>query len=259
MSLKRRDFIAGSVATVAVAGVEMASAQESGQREFYEVRKIALDSEEKRTNLLSFMGEAYIPAAKRAGVEKVGVFTSYENENSDVYTITPFPTAQALVDLKGKLLADKEFQKSGANFLNAPFADPAYTRMESWLLVAFSHMPKLETPEKKDTRLYELRTYESHSVLFGQKKIHMFNEGGEIDLFQRVGLAPVFFGEALVGSLLPHLTYMVTFEDMEAHDKNWKAFIDSPEWKELKENPYYKDTVSNITKIFLRAADCSDI
>ena len=131
--------------------------------------------------------------------------------------------------------------------------------MESWLLVAFSHMPKLETPEKKDTRLYELRTYESHSVLFGQKKIHMFNEGGEIDLFRRVGLAPVFFGEALVGSLLPHLTYMVTFEDMEAHDKNWKAFIDSPEWKELKENPYYKDTVSNITKIFLRAADCSDI
>ncbi|MCA9419313.1 MAG: NIPSNAP family protein, partial [Candidatus Omnitrophica bacterium] len=95
--------------------------------------------------------------------------------------------------------------------------------------------------------------------LFGQKKIHMFNEGGEIDLFRRVGLAPVFFGEALVGSLLPHLTYMVTFEDMEAHDKNWKAFIDSPEWKELKENPYYKDTVSNITKIFLRAADCSDI
>ena len=51
--------------------------------------------------------------------------------------------------------------------------------------------------------------------------------------------------------------------DREAREgflvRGLKRLYDSAEWKELKENPYYKDTVSNITKIFLRAADCSDI
>ncbi len=258
MALKRRDFIAGSAATAAIAGTQVAYAEDTG-REYYEIRKVLVDSEEKQKRLLEFMGSAYIPAANRAGVDKVGVFTSYEKEDTHVHVITPFATVQALVDLKGKLLADKKLQEEGAEFLNAPFADPAFQRMESSLFLAFTHMPKLEAPEKKDTRVYELRIYESHSVLFGQKKIHMFNEGGEIALFRKVGLAPVFFGEALVGSKLPNLTYMVTFEDMEAHDKNWKTFIEHPEWIKMKEDPFYKDTVSNVTKIFLRAADCSQI
>jgi hypothetical protein len=49
----------------------------------------------------------------------------------------------------------------------------------------------------------------------------MFNEGGEIAIFRRTGLAPVFFGEALVGSKIPNLTYMLGFDDMEALEKGW--------------------------------------
>jgi hypothetical protein len=258
MAIKRRDFIAGSVATAAVA-VGAEAEETPTEREYYEVRKISLASKEKRDPFLDFMGSAYIPAANREGAQKVGVFVSYEDIDYDVYTVTPFPSAAAMVNLKGKLLKDKTFQEKGDAFLNAPFADPAYTRMESLLMLAFTHMPKLEAPEKKASRVYEMRIYESHSVLFGQKKIHMFNEGGEIELFRKVGLAPVFFGEALVGPRLPNLTYMVSFEDMEAHAKNWKSFIEHPEWIQLKEDPYYKDTVSNITKVFLKAADCSQI
>ena len=41
----------------------------------------------------------------------------------------------------------------------------------------------------------------------------MFNEA-EIGIFTRTGLAPVFFGDTLIGHRMPSLTYMLTFEDV---------------------------------------------
>jgi len=40
----------------------------------------------------------------------------------------------------------------------------------------------------------ELRTYESHSKKANLKKIEMFNTG-EIAIFRRAGLSPVFFAK----------------------------------------------------------------
>src|SRR5205823_3238066 len=98
-------------------------------------------------------------------------------------------------------------------------SDPSYVRVESSLMAAFEGIPKLEVPEKK-SRIFELRTYESHSKKANKKKIEMFNKG-EIAIFRRAGLQPVFFGETLTGTKLPNLTYMLTFENIAAHDKNW--------------------------------------
>ena len=91
----------------------------------------------------------------------------------------------------------------------------------------------------------ELRIYESHSMKKGQKKIEMFNTGGELDIFGKVGLTPVFFGEALVGLKLPNLTYMLGFDNEEAKEAAWKAFLAHPDWKKLK--------------IVLRPSSCSQI
>ena len=55
----------------------------------------------------------------------------------------------------------------------------------------------------------------------------MFNEG-EAAIFQRLGMAPVFFGETLVGRNLPSLTYMLSFESLAARDKLWGAFGAAP-------------------------------
>ncbi len=62
---------------------------------------------------------------------------------------------------------------------------------------------------------------------------------GEIAIFRRTGLQPVFFGETLVGTKLPNLTYMLVFDDMAAHDKNWAKFIGDPEWNRLSTTPCY--------------------
>jgi len=87
----------------------------------------------------------------------------------------------------------------------------------------------------------------------------MFNEGGEIAIFKKTGLQPVFFGETLIGPKLPNLTYMLVFDDMVTRDEKWDTFRRDPEWKKLSANPTYKDTVSNITDIILQPARYSQI
>jgi len=121
-------------------------------------------------------------------------------------------------------------------------------------------MPRLEAPAVNKPRIFELRTYESHSKKANKKKIEMFNNG-EIAIFRRTGLKPVFFGETLIGQRLPNLTYMLTFDDMAARDKNWAAFGADPEWKKLSSTPGYTDAeiVSNISNLFLRPAPYSQI
>jgi hypothetical protein len=120
-------------------------------------------------------------------------------------------------------------------------------------------MPKLEVPGNKP-RIFELRIYESHSKRANKKKIEMFNVG-EISIFRRTGLQPVFFGETLIGNRLPNLTYMLTYPDMATRDKNWAVFIADPEWRKLSTTPGYADAdiVSSISSVFLRPTPYSQI
>ena len=87
----------------------------------------------------------------------------------------------------------------------------------------------------------------------------MFNKGGEIAIFKKTGLRPVFFGETLIGPRIPNLTYMLAFDDIETRNKQWKVFSGDPGWKKLRANEAYKDTVSNTTDIILRPARYSQI
>ena len=93
-----------------------------------------------------------------------------------------------------------------------------------------------------------------------RRKVKMFNEG-EIAIFRRAGLQPVFFGEAIVGSNLPRITYMVAYDGMAGHDKAWAAFGADPEWRKLSSAPGNSDAeiVANISNTILRPAAGSEI
>ena len=64
---------------------------------------------------------------------------------------------------------------------------------------------------------------------------------GEIDIFRKTGLNPVFFGETLTGDKMPNLTYMLVFNNMDERQANWRRFGSSPEWKALRAIPEYAD------------------
>jgi hypothetical protein len=166
-----------------------------------------------------------------------------------------------VVSLRERLASDAVYARDGAAILDAPMSDPAFVRAESILLRAFEAMPTLESSPgagKASRRLFELRTYESHSDRAALNKMKMFN-AGEVPIFRRAGLTPVFFGETVVGTKMPSLTYMVTFPDMPARDAAWGQFGQDPEWKALSSDPQYRDNVSAISDIILQPTSYSQI
>ena len=260
--MKRRDFVAASLLAGLAPMSKLAEAAPSdggSGKDLLELRLIKLDSVDQQKKLLAFYGDTLIPALGRIGIGPVGVFTFDDESTPNVYVVIPHKSLDSVLGMIEKLGADSTFLGDGEQFIGTPPDAPTYARTESSLLVAFDGMPKLETPAKGPKRVFQLRIYESHSVLFGQKKIHMFNEGGELDIFRRTGLTAVFFGEAVIGDRLPNLTYMLGFNSREEGDAAWKKFIAHPDWKALAADPTYKGTVSNITNIWLKPAKCSQI
>jgi len=257
--MKRREFLAACIAGAAGIGAAAGSIgkSEKEKRQYFELRQYHLLNRSKIGEVGDFLREAGIPAMNRIGINPVGVFTSmYGPSSSTLYVLLVHRFLQSVEQSSERLLADEEFQK--ASFVNATLSEPAYARMESSLMAAFKNMPKLEVPERK-SRIFELRTYESHSVKAAKKKVEMFNEGGEVAIFKKTGLQPVFFGETLIGPNMPNLKYMLVFDDMAMRDKRWGVFGSDPDWKKLRANPAYKDTVSNITDIILQPTRYSQI
>jgi len=237
------------------------SAAEPG-REFYELRLYHLRQGPMLKRFDDFYREVGVPAWNRAGVANVGVFDLAVGPDAPTkYVLLPFKSPDILAAAHAKFEDDAEVLK--AEFYNVPPTDPAYVRVESTLLQAFTGMPKLEVPLQRaenKPRLFELRTYEAHSRKANQKKVEMFNLG-EIAIFRRTGLTPVFFAEGLIGGKLPSLTYLLVFDDMAGHDKAWASFGPDPEWKKLSTTHGYTNAeiLTNITNVFLRPTGYSQI
>ncbi len=248
-----------------MAAVMNASGADKGEgttREFYELRLYHLRRGPKQKLFDEFYRDAAIPAMRRAGLGPVGVFSVMVGPNSPtMYVLIPHKSLDSFATANDRVRSDQEYRKAGAAFINAPATDPAYVRVESSLMAAIEGVPKLEVPAAGgQSRIFELRTYESHSKQADKKKIEMFNTG-ELEIFRRTGLQPVFFGETLIGTRMPNLTYMLTFEDMAAREKHWHAFGSDPAWKKLSSTPGYTDPeiVCNISNLFLRPTAYSQI
>lgn len=260
--MQRREFLA----TTAVAAVSpianVHTLAEPGPRHYIELRRYHLLPGPKQRAFIGFVGDVAIPAMNRAGVGKVGAFTVVYGENApSLLLVMTHQALDTVVSLRDRLTSDAEYARAGAPMLEAPLSDPPFVRVESSLLRAFEAMPTLEPSAAVGTstpRLYELRTYESHSDRAALNKLRMFN-AGEVPIFRRAGLTPVFFGETLIGAQMPSLTYMVTFPDMAARDRAWSAFSKDPEWKTLSGDPQYRDNVSAISDIILQPTAYSQI
>jgi hypothetical protein len=263
--MKRRSFLATTIITTSGAmlpSIAMsADSLKKNSSEFYELRAYNLSSERQQKLVEDYFEKAAIPALNRIGVTNVGVFKELKPAGqTKIYALIPYSSIDAFITINQKLETDKAYKDAGAAYLNAPATEPAYDRIESSLLTAFAHMPKMNVPAKKE-RLFELRRYEHATESAGKKKLEMFNDAGEIDIFKRLGFNPVFFGETIIGDHRPNLIYMVTFDDMAAHDRNWKAFGSDAEWKKISSIPDYADAklVSHITSTFLSPLNCSQI
>jgi len=258
--MDRREFVASSsVALAGLLGTE-ALAQTPPRKELYDLRLYTLASAQQKQRLETFLKDVGIPAMTRAGAGPIGVFTVLDKpEDLTLYVLITHTGMRSVVGMGERMMQDAKLAEDGKEFFALTSKDKPYERIEGSLLLAFDAIPKIEVPEPKPGRIFELRCYENHSCTAHAKKVEMFNTGGEIAIFRRTGLKPVFFGQMLFGKNLPNLTYMIAFDDMAAHDANWKVFMDDPEWKKLSKDPKYEDTVSKIIRTFLKPTAYSQI
>jgi hypothetical protein len=231
---------------------------------YYEIKVYRISGPDQEGKMDAFLKDAYIPAVHRAGIKTVGVFKPVEADTAFgkfVYVFIPFNTVNEYFDLEGKLENDAVYKDAGKAFLDAPVKEAPYVRCESIFMKAFSGMPAFKTytyQTPPSERIYELRSYESATEAKAAKKIHMFNEGGEIGIFEKVGSNAVFYAQVLFGSLKPRLMYMTTYADMKSHDEKWAAFRVHPDWMTLKAKPEYASTTSKTNAYLLHPTSYSD-
>src|SRR6185369_2843248 len=183
--MKRREFLKSSLvagAAAALPSLRSGAAEEKPAavaREYYELRLYHLRRGTMTKRFDDYCRDAAIPASNRMGIGPIGVFSVMIGPDSPtMYVLIPHKTAESFATFTERLRSDAEYQKAGAEFINAPPSDPPYVRVESSLLVAFEGCPKIEVPAAtaaKKPRIFELRTYESHSKKASKKKIEMFN------------------------------------------------------------------------------------
>jgi hypothetical protein len=179
-----------------------------------------------------------------------------------IYVFIPFKSLVEFEQLEINLKLDKEYLQHGKDYIDASHDNAPYVRIESILLRSFQSMEKYGVPKHTSPpseRIYELRSYQAATEKLYEKKVEMFNSGGESKIFVDLGFQPIFFGEVISGPSIPNLMYLTTFENKTAHENRWNAFRDSPDWLLLKEDKQYDNTVSKIEKFYLYPTDYSEL
>lgn len=272
MQVPRRTFLHATLAASAAAALKplaTAAAEPAADpaapsgREYLELRAYRLRPDAPRALLDSYLERALVPALNRHGVRAVGVFTEPEAKDGPAaWVLIPHASLDSFARVTAAVAADAALLAAAGDYFSAPTKEnPAFDRIDTWLLLAFAGLPQLAVPalaREGKSRVFELRVYESYTEVRARKKVEMFN-AGEIGVMQEVGLSPVFYGEALVGRDLPHLAYLLCSADRETHRVNWTAFTQHPTWLALKADPQYADTVSKVTSRFLVPLACSQI
>src|ERR1700678_3165236 len=101
-------------------------AQAQSPREFYQLRKYALQNGSQLTLTQNYFEHALIPALNRLAITPVGAFKlDIGPETPTYYLVIPATSVEALVTLDTRLAEDTEFLKASTSFWAAPASAPA--------------------------------------------------------------------------------------------------------------------------------------
>jgi hypothetical protein len=234
-------------------------------RDYFELRVYHITSKDQETIIDDYLKNALIPALHKNDRKTIGVFKPIANDTAadkKIYVLIPHRSIKDFIELPKKLEKDNAYLTAGAVYINAPYDKPVYSRMETILLYAFEGMGSIANPQlngSKADHIYELRSYEGHTEKIYQNKVEMFNKGGEVSLFKRLGFNAVFYSEVIAGSRMPNLMYMTSFDNMKEREAHWQAFRDDSQWKKLSADPHYQHNVVKSDIILMHAAEYSDL
>lgn len=230
-------------------------------KQYIELRYYHLKSQDAAKEADAYLSKALVPALTRAGVKNAGLFKEEQEQEQPLrLLVIAHDKIGDFATLNQRLGKDAKYQADAASYMEHLKQTTPLARIHSELLYSFDCWPALKRPEQSehDSRIFELRIYESSTEKYGDLKVEMFN-AGEVPIFLDCGITPVFLGQAIAGDKMPNLTYMTVYKDAAAKKQAWKNFFVHPDWKVLSKNPKYKGTVSKIHKINLVPMSASQL
>jgi hypothetical protein len=254
----RRSFLlkgtsaAAFASAAALAGRAPAAEGEASPAPFIEILTYRLHMGEQNSRLLSWLEKQAVPMLQKHRIGPAGFFTvSIGPHIPAVVEILSYPSLAEMEAAWGRVLADKEW---GAALAELESAGPPFFRVDTVLLRATDFCPPLKAtpPEEAGHKIYELRFYEAstHRQL---EFMHGRFAAGEIDVFHKVGINPILYGDTVFGPNIPNMGYLIPFESLAQREKAWEAFGASPEWAQIAKEWMARsgELARNISNTFL--------
>jgi hypothetical protein len=217
------------------------------EKQIYEWRIYTLNGDSEILD--RFFKETLIPAYNRQNIS-AGAFTLYKKEEKEKrFLLFVYPSLETYRKVRNALLNDEIFREEALSFFNETAPNPVYSEYTTFLCEAFDKIPVMKKPDNERT-LFEFRLYHSPNEDANQRKIKMFNTE-EIDLFDKVGINSVCYGEIMAGSSMPALIYLTWYKDEETRNEAWKKFGAHPDWAVMKKKSEYSNTATNNQSILL--------
>jgi hypothetical protein len=255
--INRRSFLknasGAAVASAAMAGLGTgASGAETSSQYLVDCVTFRLHSGSQMGNALGFLEKRAMPLWEKHGFGPVGVFTV--EVGAHIPAVLFMRVYSSLADRQlvwSRLSADPAWNAAVAELEKD---GPAFFREDSTLLLSTSFSPPIKPAAPGDTahKIYELRIYESPTWR-QLENLHERFAGGEIDIFHRSGIHPVFYADTLIGPNQPNMVYLIPFESAAQREKGWQAFRDNPDWAKIRDESIRKggEIVRNITNMIL--------
>ncbi len=204
------------------------------EREFYLIQIYHCNSSAQINGVDAYLKNTYLPYLHKMGIKKVGVFAPIDNDTAmdkRIYVWLPMESLNTLDALDQDVEQLDPMTKNALVDLGNQDGSLPYTRVERIITKSFIDQPKYakeSSLSKSAARVYEYRSYESPTENMHLRKVHMFNQGGEVTLFKRLNFNAIFYSKAIAGARMPNLIYMTSFNNMEDRNEHWKAFSASP-------------------------------
>jgi hypothetical protein len=238
--------------------------EKASARDYYLIQVYHCTTTKQIENIDAFLKNTFLPYLHQNGIEKVGVFAPLNNDTAadkKLYVWVPFKNIQKLDELDQKIEALDPMGNAPIIHLETADGSLPYTRIEKIITRAFKFQPQYATTStltKSSSRVYEYRSYESPTEAMHLKKVHMFNEGGEVKLFASLNFNAIFYSKVIAGSRMPNLIYMTSFNSMEDRNAHWESFREAPVWKKISVAPEYLNSVNRNETILMSARDYAD-
>jgi NIPSNAP len=238
---------------------------QKGKKEYYLLKVYHCASLQQVAHVEEYVGNKLKPFLKKHGVPVVGIYMPLANDTAldkKLMVWLPLADLNVLGKIEDAFGSIDPFGSDPLIHLDSFQNNAPYSRIESTLASAFKLHPRYSSNksfERSADNIYEYRSYESATEDLHLRKVEMFNEGGEIDIFKRLDFNAIFYSRAIVGARMPNLIYMTSFKNMDERNNHWKAFGSDPKWKEISPMPKYAGSVSRNETILMKASKYSDL